>query len=206
MKVKPIALTGKAAAELELNPAIFGTDVRADVLARVVEWQLARRRAGTHKVKSRGEVSGTTKKPFSQKGTGNARQGSRVGPHMRGGSVAHGPCVRSHAIELPKKFRKLGLKMALSEKAKEGKLSIVDDIALKSPKTKDALSILEKLKVNSVLFISGENVDAAFAKAIRNIHQVDALPQIGANVYDILRHDDVVLTLDAVKQLEERLS
>jgi len=206
MKIKTLTLDNKSGKEIELNDSIFAITPRIDIMHRVVEWQRAKRQAGTHSTLERGEVAKTTKKPFRQKGTGNARQGSNAGPHMRGGGVAHGPRVRSHAYSLPKKIKALGLRSALSQKAAEGKLTIIDAATLPAPKTKDLVSKLAGLDLESALFIDGSTPDANFSKAIRNIKHVDVLPGIGANVLDILKHDALVLTVDAVKQLEERLA
>ena len=206
MKAKVIDLSGKAAGDLDLNEAIFGLEVRKDILSRVVNWQLAKRRAGTHFTKSIGDVSGTTKKPFKQKGTGRARQGSLRSPHMRGGSVTFGPKPRDHSHALPKKVRRLGLKTALSAKQAEGKLVILKDASLKEPKTGELAKQLDKLGWANALIIDGAEVDANFALAASNIPNIDVLPQQGANVYDILRRDTLVLTQQAVEALEARLS
>lgn len=203
MKSNVITLSGEKKAEIELSEEVFGQELRKDILHRVVEWQRAKKRAGTHKTKIISEVSGTTAKPFRQKGTGNARQGSRRAPHMRGGAVVFGPQVRSHAYSLNKKFRRLGLKIALSQKLAEGKLKIVEDFSVPQGKTKEVISHIKPLGLKSALFI-GDN-DGQFALALRNVKFLDVLPQIGANVYDILRHDELVLTVGAVKSLEERL-
>lgn len=203
MKIAVVTLENKAAGEVDLADAIFGLTPRADILQRVVEWQRAKARAGTHKTKDRSEVSGTGKKPFKQKGTGGARQGTLRGPHQEGGGRAHGPVVRSHAYSLPKKIRSLGLKHALSAKQAEGKLVVVD--SLKASKTKEISAQLKKLGLAKPLFISADVVDAGFAKAINNLIGVDALPVAGANVYDILRHKELVLSKDAVAALEARL-
>jgi large subunit ribosomal protein L4 len=205
MKVDVITLDNKSAGSVELAEDIFGLDVRADLLHRVVRWQLAKRQAGTHKTKGISEISGTTKKPFRQKGTGHARQGSMRSPQFRGGATIFGPVVRSHAHDLPKKVRKLGLKTALSAKAKDGKLVVLDTATSESGKTKDLVKQLGALGWSSALIIDGEAVDNGFARAARNIVGVDVLPQQGANVYDILRRDTLVLTKDAVAKLEERL-
>ena len=205
MKMNVVTLENKAAGELELNDAIFGLTVRGDILQRVVEWQRAKARAGTHKTKTRAEVSGTGKKPFKQKGTGGARQGTTRGPHQEGGGRAHGPVVRSHEYSLTKKVRALGLKHALSSKQAEGKLFIVDSLSLKEAKTKSVVKQFEALGFKKPLFISGAEVDANFANAINNLIGHDALPAQGANVYDILRHKELVLTKEAVTALEERL-
>lgn len=205
MKAKIVNLENKASGELELDKAVFGLPVRADVLQRVVEWQRSKRRAGTHKTKGISEIRGTTKKPFRQKGSGNARQGSLRSPQYRGGATIFGPVVRSHAYDLPKKVRKLGLKTALSAKLADGKLFVLADIDVKDAKTKDMAEKFAALGFTAPLFISGEAVNENFAKAVRNLQGVDVLPQIGANVYDILRHSELVLTQDAVKLLEARL-
>lgn len=205
MKTKVVNLDNKASGEVELDAAIFGLPVRADLLQRVVEWQRAKARAGTHKTKGVSEISGTGKKPFKQKGTGNARQGSLRSPQFRGGATIFGPVVRSHAFDLPKKVRKLGLKTALSAKQAEGKLFVWSDAKLGASKTKDVVAKFAALGLNRPLIIDGNDVDANFANSIRNLHGFDVLPQIGANVYDILQHDELVLTQEAVKLLEARL-
>ena len=204
MKCAVINLDKKNTGSLELSDSVFGLEVRSDVLHRMVRWQLAKRQAGTHKTKGGGEVSGTTKKPFKQKGTGSARAGTLRAPQMRGGAVIFGPVVRSHAHDLPKKFRRLGLKTALSAKAKDGKLVILDAIVVKNGKTKSLVSQFKALDWTSVLIIDGARVDESFARAVRNIPGVDVLPSQGANVYDILRRDTLVLTRAAVEKLEER--
>ena len=191
--------------QIGLDETVFGLPLRSDILHRVVEWQRAKRQAGTHKTKIISEVSGTTKKPFKQKGTGNARQGSLRSAQMRGGGTIFGPVVRSHAYDLPKKVRKLGLKTALSAKAAEGKLTILQDLKITAHKTSQLVTRLADMGLSSVLVIDGPTVDSNFFKAASNIHGVDVLPQQGANVYDILRHDNLVLTQEAVKHLEERL-
>ena len=205
MKCDVINLDKKSVGSVELQDSVFGLEVRGDILHRVVRWQLAKRQAGTHKTKGISEVSGTTKKPFAQKGTGSARQGSLRSPQMRGGAVIFGPVVRSHAHDLPKKFRSLGLKTALSAKAKDGKLVILDGTSVKGGKTKVLISQLKTLGWTSALVIDGEQVDESFARAARNVPGVDVLPSQGANVYDILRRDTLVLTKAAVENLEERL-
>lgn len=205
MKAKIVSLDNKASGDIELDSAVFGLPVRADLLQRVVEWQRAKARAGTHKTKGISDISGTTKKPYRQKGTGNARQGSLRSPQYRGGAVIFGPVVRSHEYDLPKKVRKLGLKTALSAKQADGKLFILVDASVKEAKTKDLVAKFAALGFTAPLIIDGEAVNENFAKAARNIKGVDVLPQIGANVYDILRHSELVLTQDAVKLLEARL-
>ena len=197
--------TNKSVGQIELNESIFGLEVRADILHRVVVWQLARLQCGNHKTKGRSEVALTGSKPFKQKGGGRARQGSYKGTQFRKGGVVFGPIVRDHSHELTKKFRKLGLKTALSAKAKEGNLVVVDEAKLSAPKTKDLLGKLSSCGLKNCLFIDGKEVDTNFALASRNIIGVDVLPTVGANVYDILRKDKLVLTKDAVACLEDRL-
>jgi large subunit ribosomal protein L4 len=205
MKCPVTTLDNKKAGEIELDDSVFGLPARKDILARVVNWQLAKRRAGTHKVKTRGEVSGSTRKLFRQKGTGNARMGSARTTQRRGGGTVFGPVVRDHGFDLTKKVRKLGLKTALSAKAAEGKLIVVDMAAMKQPKTSDLAKQFAALGWSSVLIIDGAQVDDGFARAARNLPLVDVLPQQGANVYDILRRDTLVLTKGAVEALEARL-
>jgi large subunit ribosomal protein L4 len=200
-----VDLGNKAAGDVELDEKIFGLPVRKDLMQRVVHWQLAKRRAGTHSTKSVGEVSGTTKKPFRQKGTGRARAGTLRAPQMRGGAVIFGPKPRDYGYTLPKKVRALGLKTALSTKQAEGKLIVLKEAKLKAPKTKDLSKSLEALGLTNALFIDGADLDANFALAVRNLPNIDLLPQQGANVYDILRRDTLVLTQDAVSALEARL-
>jgi len=205
MKSKVITLDNKAAGDIELNDAVFGTEVRKDILSRMVNYQLAKRRAGTHKVKTRGEISGTTAKPFRQKGTGRARQGTIRATQMRGGATVFGPVVRDHGHKLPKKVRRSAMCSALSSKQADGKLIIVDDVALKDAKTKALSEKLGKLGVSNALIVAGAQVDENFARAAKNIAGVDVLPTQGANVYDILRRDTLVLTREAVETLEARL-
>jgi len=205
MKIQVVNLDGKKVGEADLNDAVFGVEGRNDILDRAVHWQLAKRRAGTHATKTISGVSGTTKKPYAQKGTGNARQGSLRSPQFRGGGVIFGPVVRSHAYDLPKKVRQLALKTALSAKAKEGKLIVLDAAKADSHKTKEMVAKLKKLGVGSALIIDGANLDLNFCRAVANIPLIDVLPEQGANVYDILRRDTLVLTKNAVEQLEARL-
>jgi len=189
----------------ELPDEYFAATPRADIMARVVHWQQAKRRAGTHKVKGMGEVSGTTKKPYKQKGTGNARQGSLRAPQFRTGGVVHGPVVRDHGYSLPKKVRRLGLISALSQKAADGKLVVLDAAKAAAPKTKDLAIKLKGLGWTSALVIDAD-VDGNFALATSNIHGFDVLPGAGANVYDILRHDVLAITAAGVEALTARLS
>ena len=204
MKTNIISLDNKKVGEIELDETVFGLPLRVDILHRMVGWQLAKRRAGTHKTKTISEISGTTKKPFKQKGTGSARQGSLRSAQMRGGATIFGPVVRSHAYDLPKKVRKLALRVALSAKVAEGKLIVLDNAKTESKKTKDMVTRFKALGWSSVLVIDGQ-VDDNFALASRNIPHVDVLPQVGTNVYDILRRDTLVLTKEAVQALEARL-
>ena len=205
MKCDVISLDNKKVGSVDLDEAVFGTAVRADLMSRYVNWQLAKRRAGTHKVKSRGEVSGTTKKPFKQKGTGSARQGSKRAPQLRGGGVVFGPQVRDHGFSLQKKVRRMALKSALSSKQAEGKLVILDNAKTKTPKTADLIKSLGKLGWGRALIIDGNELDNNFQLAARNIMELHVLPSQGANVYDILRSDTLVLTTDAIDKLVERL-
>ena len=205
MKLKVHSLDNKEVGDIDLADEVFGLPVRGDILARVVNWQLAKRRAGTHKAKGISDISGTTKKPYKQKGTGRARQGSLRSPQFRGGAVIFGPVVRSHEFGLQKKVRKLGLKTALSAKQAEGKLIVIDTATCAEAKTKALRSRFDALGWESVLIIDGAELDQGFARAARNIPKVDVLPQQGANVYDILRRDTLVLTRAAVEQLEARL-
>jgi large subunit ribosomal protein L4 len=205
MKLTMKNLDNQDAGEIELSDDIFGVVVRPDILARMVNWQLAKRRAGTHKAKGISDIQGTTKKPFKQKGGGRARQGSLRSPQFRGGAVIFGPVVRSHAFGLQKKVRRLALKTALSAKQAEGKLVILETAHVDEAKTKLLGARLAKFGWDSVLIIDGPVVDEKFARAARNLPKVDVLPQQGANVYDILRRDMLVLTRDAVQHLEARL-
>jgi large subunit ribosomal protein L4 len=205
MELKVTTLEGKAAGGVTVSDDIFGLEPRTDILQRCVVWQLSRRQQGTHKTKGRAEVTATAKKMYAQKGTGRARHGNEAAPQFRGGGKAFGPVVRSHASDLPKKVRKLALRSALSAKAAEGKLIVVETATLAEPKTAQLKTHFGKLGVSSVLVIAGAEVDTNFARAAANIAHVDVLPQQGANVYDILRRDTLVLTKDAVKHLEERL-
>lgn len=205
MKLKVVTLENKAAGDIEVSETVFGLEVRKDILHRMVQYQLSKRQSGTHKTKTISEISGTTKKPFKQKGTGSARQGSLRSAQMRGGATIFGPVVRSHAISLPKKVRALALKHALSQKQKEGSLFVIDSTSVKAAKTKQLAESFKKNGWDKPLIIDGEKINEAFAKAARNIKHVDVLPQAGINVYDILRHKQLVLTKDACAHLEERL-
>ncbi|MGN0917365.1 MAG: 50S ribosomal protein L4 [Candidatus Enterousia sp.] len=206
MQVDIINFDGKAVGKVELTDAIFGVSPRADILHRVVTWQRAKSRAGTHAVKTVSDVAGSGKKAFKQKKTGNARQGEKYNVHMRGGGVVHGPVVRDHSIDLPKKVRALGLKMALSSKVAEGNLVIIDSEKLSAAKTGAFAKQLKKLDIASALFVGATDLDENFKKSAANIPNIDALPTIGLNVLDILKHDKLVLTADAVKAVEARLA
>jgi large subunit ribosomal protein L4 len=205
MKLALRNLDNEEVGEIELADEVFAVPVRGDILARVVDWQLAKRRAGTHKTKGISDIQGTTKKPYRQKGTGRARQGSLRSPQFRGGATIFGPVVRSHAFDLPKKVRRLGLKTALSAKQSEGKLLVIDRAQIEEAKTKALAARLAALGWNSVLILDGPELDANFVRAAKNLPGIDLLPQQGANVYDILRRDLLVLTREAVRHLEARL-
>jgi len=207
MKLDVIKLDGAKGGSIELSDAIFGIDdIRGDILQRVVTWQLAKRRSGNHKIQVRNEVSRTGKKMYKQKGTGGARHGSRRAAQFVGGAKAHGPVVRSHAFDLPKKFRALALRHALSSKAKSGALVIVDTVAVTDPKTSALRAQLGKLGLTNALVIAGAEVDTNFALASRNIPNLDVLPNAGLNVYDVLRRQTLVLTKDAVDAINARFA
>ena len=205
MKLDLIKLDGGKGGSIDLPDDIFGIEeIRPDILQRVVTWQLAKRRAGTHKIQVRNEVSRTGKKMYKQKGTGGARHGSRRAAQFVGGARAHGPVVRSHAFDLPKKIRALALRHALSSKAKDGALIVVDNVTLKDAKTAGLRETLAKIGVDHALVIAGAEVDANFKLAARNIPNVDVLPNAGLNVYDVLRRRTLVLTKDAVDAIQAR--
>jgi large subunit ribosomal protein L4 len=204
MKADVQTLAAKKAGTVELADDVYGLEPRADILHRMVAYQLAKRQAGTHKSKGRSEISLTGKKFVKQKGSGGARHGDRKAPQFRGGGKAFGPVVRSHAIDLPKKVRALALKLALSSKAKSDNLVILEDTNVAQPKTKALKEAFTKLGLKSVLFIDGAEVNENFALAARNIPNVDVLPVQGINVYDILRREKLVLTKAAVESLEAR--
>jgi large subunit ribosomal protein L4 len=206
IRITALTLDNTPSGEVELPAEIFGIAPRADIMARVVHWQLAKRRAGTHKAKGMGEVQGTTKKPYKQKGTGNARQGSLRSPQFRKGGVVHGPVVRSHEYSLPKKVRRLGLISALSQKASEGKLVVIEVASSADGKTASLKKQVAGFGWTSALVIDGAAVDQNFLRAARNLHGIDVLPTAGANVYDILRHDVLAVTRDGLAKLQERLS
>jgi large subunit ribosomal protein L4 len=205
MKLDVIKLDGGKAGSVDLGEDIFGLEPRADILHRVVRWQRNNAQAGTHKVKTRSETSYSTKKIYRQKGTGGARHGDRNAPIFRKGGIYKGPTPRSHGHELTKKFRKLGLKHALSAKMAEGSLVIIDPAAMDAPKTSALAKQIKDLGWNRALIIDGAQVDENVARAARNIEGLDVLPSMGANVYDILKRDTLVLTKAGVEALEARL-
>lgn len=204
MELKITTLEGKAAGSVNLPDTIFGLEPRKDIVQRCVNWQLARRQRGTHKTKERGEINRTGKKVYSQKGTGQARHGPASVSQFRGGGRVFGPVVRSHAHELPKKVRALALKHALSAKAKDGGIIVLDKATVKEPKTKLLAQAFGKLGLDNALIIDGAEVEAGFRTAARNIPNIDVLPVQGINVYDIMRRKTLVLTKAALDALEAR--
>lgn len=204
MKIDVLKLDAGKAGSIELDDAVFGLEPRRDILQRMVVYQLAKRQAGTHKAKTRGEVKATSKKMYRQKGTGGARHGNMTAPQFVGGGVAHGPEPRSHAIDLPKKVRRLAMKHALSAKRAANELVIIDNAKLTEAKTKTLVATFEKLGLRNALIVDTV-VDPNFGAAARNIVDIDVLPLVGANVYDILRRHKLVLTRAAVEGLEARL-
>ena len=205
MKLDVITLDGGKAGTIDLDEALFGLEPRADILHRVVRWQRARAQAGTHKTKGRSEVSYSTKKIYRQKGTGGARHGDKGAPIFRHGGTYKGPIPRSHAHDLPKKFRALGLKHALSAKAGSGNLVILDTVDMAEAKTSILAKAARELGWKRVLIIDGADVNANFARAAANIEGIDILPSMGANVYDILKRDTLVITKAGIEALEARL-
>jgi large subunit ribosomal protein L4 len=205
VKTKVLNLDSTDAGEIELNDSIFGLEPRKDLIQRVIVWQLAKRRAGTHKVLTRGEINRTKKKVYKQKGTGQARHGARSAPLFVGGAKAMGPVQHSHEFDLPKKVRALGLRHALSSKAKAGALVVLDSVKSDAVKTKVLAGHFGKLGFSSALIVDGE-FDKNFSLSARNLAHVALLPAAGLNVYDILRRDKLVLTTAAVKLIEERLA
>ena len=197
--------SGKEVGSLELEENVFNVPVREDIMSRVVHWQLAKRRSGSHKTKGISEISGTTRKPHKQKGTGRARQGSLRSPHMRGGAVIFGPVVRDHGYSLPKKVRCLGLKSAISGRLSENTLIVLNEVNLNSSKTKDFLNHLRGLEISSALIVEGDDVNSNLLCATANIPCIDVISQKGINVYDILRHEHLILSKEAVQCLEKRL-
>ena len=207
MKLDVIKLDGGKAGSVDLDDAIFGiADIRGDILQRVVTWQLAKRRSGNHKIQVRNEVSRTGKKMYKQKGTGSARHGSRRAAQFVGGAKAHGPVVRSHAFDLPKKIRAMALRHALSSKAKAGALVVLDSAVLSDPKTAALRANFDKIGLKNALVIAGPEVDANFKLAARNIPNVDVLPNAGLNVYDVLRRQTLVLTKEAIVAISARFA
>ena len=204
MKQEIKNLENKVIKKIDLDKTIFGVEVKNEIIHRMVRYQLAKKRSGNHKTKGISEISGTTRKPFKQKGTGSARQGSRRSPQMRGGSVIFGPQVRSHAHKLPKRIRALALKMALSNKLKEGKLKLISDFKISKPKTSFLTSKLVKMEIDSALFIDGVDVEKNFKHAVRNIPKTDFLPISGINVYDIIRRNFLVISEKALLGINER--
>lgn len=205
MKMSVKTLENKAAGEITLDKSIFGVEVRQDILHRMVNYQLAKRRGGNHKVKQRHEISGTGKKPWAQKGTGRARAGDLKRNIDRGGATVFGPVVRDHSIDMPKKLRKHALKVALSAKAAEGKIIVLDDAKAKTHKTKPMAEAMKKFEIDSAVIVGGKEIDVNFARGCANLPRIDVLTSAGANVYDILRRDVLVLTKDAVNDLTEKL-
>ncbi len=205
MKVDILNLDAKTVGSIELDDSVFGADVRKDLMHRYVAWQQNKARSGTHATKTVSQVSGTTAKPFNQKGTGRARQGTLRATQARGGGISHGPIPHSHATALPKKVRRLALRSALSAKQAAGQLIVLDEAKLTDPKTKALIAGFKKLGLTSALILDGAEIDENFARAARNIIGIDVLPSAGANVYDILRRQVLVLTKDGVNALEARL-
>ncbi len=206
MKLDVITLDNGAAGSVELSETVFGAEVRHDIVHRMVNWQLAKRRSGNHKTKNVSEIRGSTAKPWRQKGTGRARAGTTRATQFRGGATVFGPVVRDHAHRLPRKVRRLAMRSALSDKQAGGRLAILDDAALEAPKTRELAARLATLGWSNVLIVTGPEVDANLARAAANLPNVDVLPQQGANVYDIMRRDMLVLTRAAAEHLQERLS
>ena len=204
MDLKVTTLAGKDAGKVTLADEIFGLEPREDILQRVVRWQLAKRQQGTHQTKGRADIARTGAKMYRQKGTGRARHSSARAPQFRGGGKAHGPVSRSHAIDLPKKVRALGLKHALSAKAKASALIVIDDLVVNEIKTRALVDSFAKLGLTNVLMIGGAEIDQNFRRAAANIPNVDVLPIQGINVYDILRRGTLVLSKSAIEALEER--
>ena len=205
MKEKINSLDNKPLKDIELDESIFGIKLQEEIIHRMIRYQLAKKRSGNHKTKGISEISGTTRKPFKQKGTGNARQGSKRSPQMRGGAVIFGPQVRSHAHKMPKKLRKLALKMALSKKLKDGKLKILNEFKMSKPKTSLFISKLSNLKIKSALFIDGNEIEKNFLVASKNVPNIDLLPAVGINVYDIVKRDHLVISEKGLGQIRERL-
>ena len=204
MKLEVNSLDNKVLKEIKLEKDIFGLPFREDIIYRMLRYQSAKRQSGNHKTKGISEISGTTKKPFKQKGTGSARQGSKRSPQMRGGAVIFGPQVRSHAHKLPKKIRSLALKIALSKKFSDGKIKIINEAKIKDIKTTSLKNKIKKLGISSALFISGEKIDNNFFLASRNIPNIDFLSINGINVYTILKREYLIIAEDALQSLNKR--
>ncbi len=204
MKENISSFDNKKIKEINLDKSIFGIEVKEDIIHRMVRYQLAKKRSGNHKTKGISEISGTTKKPFKQKGTGSARQGSKRSPQMRGGAVIFGPQVRSHEHKLPKRIKRLALKMTLSKKLKDGKLKILNEFKISKPKTSLFKNKLNNMKIDSALFIDHSEIDKNFFIASKNVPKVDVLPLAGLNVYDILKRDFLVFSENALTGIQER--
>ena len=204
MKIKSLTLANKSGKEIELNEKVFGIDPRSDVIARVIRWQLAKRRLGNHSIKTRSDVKMTTAKMYKQKGTGKARHGSGSVSQFRGGGMAHGPIVHSHSHKLNKKVKQLGLKSALSDKLKLGKLIILEGSKCDG-KSSTLKKKLDAMGLKNVLVVSSKDIDQSFIRAAKNIMNVDVLPHQGLNVYDIVKRDNLIIIDDALKFVEERL-
>lgn len=204
MKENISSFDNKKIKEINLDKSIFGIEVNEDIIHRMVRYQLAKKRSGNHKTKGISEISGTTKKPFKQKGTGSARQGSKRSPQMRGGAVIFGPQVRSHEHKLPKRIKRLALKMTLSKKLKDGKLKILNEFKISKPKTSLFKNKLNNMKIDSALFIDHSEIDENFFIASKNVPKVDVLPLAGLNVYDILKRDFLIFSENALTGIQER--
>ena len=204
MKCEVNSLDNKKIKDMNLNKDIFGLEMKEEIIHRMVRYQLSKKRSGNHKTKGISEISGTTKKPFKQKGTGSARQGSKRSPQMRGGAVIFGPQVRSHAHKLPKKIKQLALKMAISKKIKDGKFKIISELKMSKPKTSIFREKMSSLKLDSALFIEKDKIDSNFFMASKNVPKIDILPLAGINVYDILKRDFLVFSENAIGGISER--
>ncbi len=204
MKCEVNSLDNKKIKDMTLNKDIFGLEMKEEIIHRMVRYQLSKKRSGNHKTKGISEISGTTKKPFKQKGTGSARQGSKRSPQMRGGAVIFGPQVRSHAHKLPKKIKQLALKMAISKKIKDGKFKIISELKMSKPKTSTFREKMSSLKLDSALFIERDKIDSNFFMASKNVPKIDVLPLAGINVYDILKRDFLVFSENAIGGISER--
>tara|TARA_B000000565_G_scaffold9882_1_gene7503 strand:- start:15701 stop:16381 length:681 start_codon:yes stop_codon:yes gene_type:complete len=205
IKVSLLDLAGKKVSDISLPGAIFGVELREDILQRVVRWQLAKRRSGNHQTRTISMVQGSTRKPFRQKGTGRARQGTIRAPQHRGGAVVFGPVTRDHSHDLPKKVRRLGLAVALSEKLRQGKLKVVESLSISDCKTKTLKGFLSAHDLNSALFVDGNMVNENFARASSNLFELEILPVEGLNVYSLLKRDQAVITKEAVDLIAARL-